>query len=125
MGDHGVRRVKWLSEDALLLSDTFHTRRGSVKKTKLVRLTPARMQWTSTHVTGRNKYSQFLYQITPEGQGGSRLEFTGLHIEYTRERMSPELTDSLTKRILSEDSSTWKVLAREMEKDVSKRQRDP
>jgi hypothetical protein len=118
MGENGKRRIKRISEDAVLLLDTFEHGESKVKKTKLVRLSPEAMRWTSTHVSGPNRYSQFAYQISPEGEGASHMEFTGLHIEYSEDRMSSKAIESLTRKILEEDSGAWKLLAREMEKDV-------
>ena len=118
MGDRGKRRIRWITDDAVILSDTFERGNKKVKKTKLVRLSPERTRWTSTHISGPNKYSQFAYQISSDGNQTSHLEFTGSHIEYTKERMAPNVIASLTSRILEEDSRTWKLLAKVMEEDV-------
>jgi hypothetical protein len=118
MGEHGIRSVKRITDDALLLSDAYVQGRTKVKKTKLVRLSPDRLSWTSTHITGPNRYSQFQYRISPEGRGASHLEFTGLHIEYTEGKMPQEQLEWLTRRTLEEDSAAWKLLAKEMEKDL-------
>ncbi len=120
MGDRGKRRIKWISDDAVLLSDTYEKGNTTVRKTKLVRLSPGELRWVSTHVRGPNMYSQFIYQISPEGSGASHLEFTGLHIEYTKEITSPKVTKALTDRILKEDSGAWRLLAKEMERDLAK-----
>jgi hypothetical protein len=120
MGDRGKRRIKWITDDAVILSDTFERGNKKVKKTKLVRLSPERMGWTSTHISGPNKYSQFAYQISSDGDQTSHLEFIGSHIEYAEKKMPSGVIASLTSRILKEDSGTWKLLAKAMEEDVGR-----
>ena len=60
------RTVTWLTESTVILKETFPTNSGTIEKEKLVHLYPDRLMWVSTHLSGPNKYSQFLYQITPE-----------------------------------------------------------
>ena len=88
-----------------------------MRKQKLVYL--ERLSWTSTHITGRNKYSQFLYEIVPESEKESRLEFIGLHVERVREDDSDgREIDLLVARLKEEDSTAWRLLATEMEREM-------
>jgi hypothetical protein len=122
MHENAERRILRISESAIILTDTYHTRDGSIRKQRLVNLYPDRLSWTSTHITGPNKYSQFLYEIVAEGEKASRLEFTGLHIE----RASKEDSDGkgiglLVNRLKEEDSAAWVLLAAEMERELGTR----
>jgi len=115
MRERGKRKVTKLAEDAFILIDSFTTSDGrKVSKTRLVRLCPKDLFWTSTTIAGSNKYSQFLYRIIPEGRNRSRLEFTGLHLE-TR-KISKSRTKELARKRKLAVSTSWKHLAREMER---------
>ena len=116
MHETGKRKIKRLSEDAIILSDTVKTDRDTMTKTKLVRLNPTEKSWTSTHVSGPIKYSQFLYKITPTGKDRSRLTFVGLQLE-PRDMPKKEVA-ALTRKIRAEDSDAWKLLAKAMEKEL-------
>jgi hypothetical protein len=114
MGDKAERQVTQIAEYIILLKDTFHTTAGTVGKQKLVALYPDQFRWISTHITGPNKYSQFIYTITPKGKNSSILEFTGLHIEHDDKAD----TKQLAKLLCIEDSDAWVLLAGAMEKEL-------
>jgi len=118
MGAEGKRKINWLSEDTVILSDTYGKKNGVTKK-KLVRLDPSTLSWTSTHIAGPIKYSQFLYRIVPDGKNSSHLEFTGLQLENSE--MNNKDTRALANKIRKEDSETWKLLAIELNKDLGKK----
>jgi hypothetical protein len=118
MHEYGKRKVSQLSSDAIMLFDVYKSGKGTVRKTKLVRLQPREMTWSSTHVTGPIKYSQFLYKITPEGSNRSKLDFTGMQLE-DRE-MTKEEAAELARKIREEDSTAWKYLAKAMEEEHMK-----
>ena len=118
MGLNGKRSIKPISADAIILIDTFNNDGKLITKKKLVRLDPNKFSWTNTHLAGPNKHSQFLYQITAEEERSSRLEFTGLQIDYGRQKISQKEIASLTRKYREEDSMIWKRLAKEMEKDL-------
>ena len=83
MGDEGAERhVTSVAEGTIILKDIFHTETGTIEKEKLVQLYPGQLSWVSTHLTGPNKYSQFLYKISADGKEASILDFTGLHLDY-------------------------------------------
>jgi hypothetical protein len=115
MGEEGVERhVTRIANGAIILKDTFHSATGIIEKEKLVQLYPDQLSWVSTHLTGPNKYSQFLYGISPQGKEASVLDFTGLHLDYG------EKTDanSLAHKLRREDANAWKLLAKAMTKEL-------
>lgn len=120
MGEGGRRSVKVLSDDIVILTDSFHERgKGRITKKKLVRIYGERLFWTSTHLTGPNRHSQFLYQIIQEGNDKSRLDFTGSQVFHEEEEPSAQRIRSMARTLTKEDSLAWRRLARAMEKDLS------
>ncbi len=117
MGKNGMRKIRRLNEDTLILTDTVVTDGQSVTKRRLVRLNSNRLAWTNTHVDGPNKHSQFWYQIVPLGRNRSRLDFTGLQVNYAKRRPSASKVAALARKIRKEDSGVWVLLAKEMSKD--------
>jgi hypothetical protein len=121
MGDEAAeRQITHIAESTIILTDIFHTSSGPVEKQKLVQLYPDRLRWISTHLTGPNRYSQFIYEISAEGNGASRLYFTALHLEYEKEKLDSEDIKSLAGKLKEEDSAAWKLLARAMTKELGK-----
>jgi hypothetical protein len=121
MGDAAAERhITRVTDTTIILTDLFHTSKGNVEKQKLVQLYPDRLSWISTHLTGPNKYSQFIYEISAEGDGASRLDFTALHLEYEKENLDSEAIKSLAEKLKKEDSETWKLLAKAMAKELGK-----
>jgi hypothetical protein len=83
MGDNTAEsQITQLAEGALMLKDSFRGIAGRIEKQKLVHIYPDQYKWTSTHLTGPIKPSQFLYQITPQGKDATVLTFEALHINY-------------------------------------------
>jgi hypothetical protein len=80
--DNVERQVTHLTDSTLILNEIFHTNSGDIEKQKLVHLYPDRLSWVSTHLTGPNKYSQFIYKITAEGNNASSLNFVALRARY-------------------------------------------
>ncbi|MDQ1279781.1 MAG: hypothetical protein QG670_1043 [Thermoproteota archaeon] len=119
MGDKGVERyISHITSSTILLRDVFQTSTGQMEKQKLVELYPDTLSWTSTHLTGPNKYSQFLYKISLEGNEESILDFTGLHIEYGEKELDKSEAKTLAYRLCKEDAQAWKLLAKAMEKEL-------
>lgn len=116
MGKKGKRRISRLNDDTLILTDTVVGDGGPVTKRRLVRLNPERLAWTNTHIGGPTLHSQFWYQIVSE-RSGSRLDFTGLQINYGK-RPSSERIAKMAKELADDDSGMWHLLAREMKKDL-------
>ena len=120
MGDEAAeRQITHIAESTIILTDIFHTSSGPVEKQKLVQLYPDRLRWISTHLTGPNRYSQFIYEISAEGNSASRLDFTALHLEYEK-KLDSEGIKSLADKLKEEDSKAWKLLAKAMTKELGK-----
>ena len=102
------RTVTKVADSSIIIKDTFHKTEGVIEKQKLVQLYPAQFSWVSTHLTGPNKYSQFLYKILADGPDRSILDFTALHLEYD----SVDDAVMLSVRLCKEDLEAWKLLAK-------------
>jgi len=114
MGEENAeRQITRLADGAIILKDSFHSVAGTIEKQKLVLLYSDQYKWTSTHLTGPNKHSQFLYQIIQKGKDASVLTFTALHLEYD-EKVDTRL---LAERLCKEDAAAWKLLAAAMAED--------
>jgi hypothetical protein len=85
-----------------------------------VQLYPDRLRWVSTHLTGANRYSQFIYEISSESAKASRLKFTALHLEYEKANLGKADAKSLASKLCKEDSEAWKLLAKAMAKELCK-----
>jgi hypothetical protein len=121
MGDvKASRQVQRIAESTLLLTDTFFTSTGSIQKLKVVELYPDDLRWNSTHLTGPYQYSQFLYEISADGENASFLDFTGLHLDYENVKLGRLQIIKLAEKLCSEDANAWKLLAKAMEKDLVK-----
>ena len=115
MGDETAERnIIQITESTLILKDTFHLPEKTVEKQKLVKIYPKELSWVSTHLTGPNKYSQFLYKITPQDKETSVLDFTGAHLEYDKKSDTILLADRLCK----EDATAWTLLAKAMAEEM-------
>jgi len=122
--DHALMRVNAkreilrVSDSTIVLTDVYYDKKQGIRKQKLVCLYPNQLTWTSTHLTGPNKYSQFLYQIETENKRASRLDFTGLQIQYiSKKRLNRKDVELLAEKLRSEDSAVWRLLATEMERE--------
>ena len=116
MGDADAKReINRVADGIVLLKDTFQTPSGVIEKEKLVALYPSQLHWTSTHLSGPNKYSQFLNVIKPLDRYSSEIEFTALHIEHG-EVADPK---AVAERLCSEDSAAWVRLAKAMETELN------
>lgn len=116
--DDAERQVTRITESTVILKEVFHTSNGDIEKQKLVQFYPDRLTWVSTHLTGPNKYSQFIYEISAEGKDASRLDFTALHLEYGKEKLREAEAKLLADKLCKYDSNIWKRLANSMEKEL-------
>ncbi len=114
----GSRKVDHVAEDTLILIDTFQAKEDKVEKQKLVKLYPNQLSWNATHISGPAKYSQFLYQITPDGENTSHLDFTGAFLDWAHEKLSEAEKSRLSRQLCREDAEAWKHLAKAMKKDL-------
>ena len=114
-----------LAENLILLTDRFEvdpfsSRRGvRTVKEKLVHLYPDQWSWTSTHVSGPARYSQFLYELVPRGSAASTLHFTGSQVERTTRPVTRSSIDQRTRRLRREDSKLWARFAIEIARDLA------
>jgi len=82
LGEENTKReVYRISDSTIILKEIIQTANGVIKKDKLVQLYPNRFSWVSTHLSGPNKYSQFIYEISETSTSTSCLDFTALHLE--------------------------------------------
>jgi hypothetical protein len=120
MGLQGKRKIKKLTDDAVILEDTRPTEKGPVTKTRLVRINHERRSFSNTHIDGPTPHSQFWYEFFPEPDGGSRLDFTGLLLLPSKKKVS----DAEVARIAADerkgDSKIWQNLAKAMEAELSR-----
>jgi hypothetical protein len=116
-GNDGVRKVQWVNEDTVVLTDITFTGTRKVAKRRLVRLYPERLSWTNTRISSEGRHSQFLYDIVAE-KGGSRLDFTGSQVVLGK-RPSPAKLAAMAAELVKEDSATWRNLAKAMARDLS------
>jgi hypothetical protein len=117
--DNAKREVTRLTDSTIILKESFCTNNGDIEKQKLVQLYPDQLFWGSTHLAGSNKYSQFMYKLSAEIDGTSRLDFTALHIEH-QDNLTTNDIKSLTDELRKSDSNVWKLLAKSMEKELNK-----
>jgi hypothetical protein len=119
MHDNAERKTTDLGEGMIILSDTYHSEGENIEKQKLVILYPEKLSWVSTHISGPNRHSQFLYRIVSEGENKSHLEFTGFHVERVRKAsFGREEISRLSEKLRTEDSAAWSLLAEEMEREL-------
>jgi len=119
MGIEGKRKVDKLTEDAYILHDITKTNRGTVEKTRLVRINPERHSLVNTHIGGPTLHSQFWYDFYPEKNGGSRLEFTGLLLYPSDRKLTKDEVSKIAAEEKKGDRQIWKVLAKSMEDDLA------
>jgi hypothetical protein len=123
VGLKATRTVERLTKDLVLLtdsfdSDPFNSRRGArTVKEKLVHLYPDRWEWTSTHISGPARFSQFLYKLTPLGPGACTLHFTGSQVERVTRPPTTESLKRRTRELRSEDSRLWQGFSAVLAKD--------
>ena len=120
MGDEDAsRKIEHFTERTVILTDHFNiTAKNRIEKQKLVKLYPETLFWTATHLSGPAKHSQFIYQITPEGEDASRLDFTGIFLDYVHENASDADAAKLAEKECKADAAAWVLLAKAMEQDL-------
>lgn len=118
IGLNGAKRaVTLVADGVLIIKDTFPAADGSVEKEKLVHLYPQQLRWTSTHIYGPNRHSQFTYQITAETDHTSKLDFTAQHVEHTG-NLSKKEQKALAKELCVGDAAIWRLFAAAMKKEL-------
>ncbi len=116
------RKIEHFTERTVILTDTFNVEtKSQIEKQKLVQLYPETLFWTSTHISGPAKHSQFIYQITAEGDDTSHLDFTGIFLDYAHKNVSKEGAVKLAEKECKNDAEAWALLAKAMEQDLCKK----
>ncbi len=116
------RKIEHLTEQTAILTDTFNVgTKSQIEKQKLVQLYPETLFWTSTHISGPAKHSQFIYQIIAEGDDTSHLDFTGIFLDYAPEKVSEADAIKLAEKECKDDAAAWALLAKAMEQDLCKK----
>ena len=120
MGEKGViREIEHITDRTVILTDTFNIGADNqIEKQKLVQIYPEILFWTSTHLNGPAKHSQFIYKITAGAVDNSYLDFTGLLLEYRDEKMSDADVAKLAVKACKEDTGSWVLLAKAMEQEL-------
>jgi hypothetical protein len=116
MGVEGRRNIVKISDDTFLLKENL--RRGKKGRTKLIRIDPERMSYSSTHISGPAKHSQFIYEIIPDGEDRSMLRFTALLLYRSEKELSKKEVASIAAEERRLDSQVWKRLAKAMEREL-------
>lgn len=120
LGNRDAKRtVMWVTQSTVLIKDNFSVGNRVIEKEKLVQLYPKWHMWISTHISGPNKYSQFIYQLFAEGHGTSRLDFSALHVEHT-ETLTEQGLKQLTHELRVGDAEMWRLFAKAMALDHAK-----
>jgi hypothetical protein len=114
------RQIIKISAAIVILKDAFYNGDSELVTEKLVHFYPQRLMWVSTHLTGSNMHSQFIYELSQECNDSSKLDFTAVHLE-NRENLSEEKAKKLAAQLCRCDSKIWRLLALEMEKQLSPR----
>ncbi len=121
MGEKGKRTIRKVTEDTIILKEDITHAGRKISKMKLVRLNPRALSWHNIHIRGPNKYSEFLYEINPEGKDRSKLTFTGLLVLYSKDRLSSQKLKQIANREKQYDSKSWKRLANAMAKEYHRK----
>jgi hypothetical protein len=118
MAEDATRDIKKITKKTILLKESFNGEKEVVAKEKIVQLYPERLMWISTHLSGPNKYSQFIYEVAAETGSSSRLDFTAQHIEHQTGMSAKEIL-TLRDNLCEYDSNIWKRLAKAMAKELN------
>ncbi|MCI4322853.1 MAG: hypothetical protein L3K03_02345 [Thermoplasmata archaeon] len=102
------RSVEWISDDALILTDTSARRGKSTRIRRLVRIDPSEMSWTNTHLDGPRRHSQFWYRVVRDGPNHSHLEFEGLELVTAARALTPKQITTLAASHRTEDAGMWR-----------------
>jgi len=113
------RSVRWINDDALVMTDTKWPEGRAVRIHRLVVIDRTAMAWTNTHLDGPYRHSQYWYRVVPDGARRSHLDFTGLRM--LRLLRAPSAT-GVRRLVESErvgDSGEWRdFLAPALERDL-------
>ena len=118
------RSVRWINDDALVMTDTKWPEGRAVKIHRLVRIYRPAMAWTNTHLDGPYRHSQYWYRVVPDGPHRSHLEFTGLRMVKLLRAPSAKGVKRLTELERTGDSGEWRDhLAPALERELGSARR--
>ena len=117
MGENGKRTIRNITRDAVILREKIVQAGRKTSKVKLVRINPHTLSWHNIQLQGPNKFSEFVYEITPEGKSKSKLNFTGLLIVHSKNRISSQRLRRIANTEKMYDAKAWKLLAKAMARD--------
>lgn len=112
MREKGRRKIRWITDDTVVLQEIVEVRGKKIKKLKLVKLDPANLSWYNIQLAGPNKHSAFLYRIVREGKNRSRLNFTGLLVVYSKGRLTKRKLGEIGRSERQYDANAWRHLAK-------------
>lgn len=113
------RTVERIAEDAVILTDTTRPDGRRRRIRRLVRMNPALMAWTNTHLDGPYRHSQFWYRIVPDGPRRCHLEFEGLKLESEPTPLSASEAARRARANRASDAGEWRrFLAPALESDL-------
>jgi len=118
MGNKGFRRVTRVSDDTVFLEDTVYQDGRAVTKKKIIKIDKERMTYFNFHTTGANKNSLYFYRIIPEGDGKSRLEYTGYELTYPKRAPSKKQLAAAAEADAAARTKEWGRLADAMEREL-------
>jgi hypothetical protein len=119
LSDRTTRTVRWLTEDAVILTDTSYPGGRRRRIRRLVRINASRRAWTNTHLDGPFPGSQYWYRVVPDGRNRSHLEFEGFKLVAARRRISPSQLGARARAERATDAGFWRrSLAPALETDV-------
>ena len=116
------RSVRWLSKDALVLTDTTYPAGRPRRIHRLVRLNPPEMAWTNTHLDGPFRHSQYWYRIVSDSTRSCHLEFRGFRLVTTPRALSASEIARLTDLERRSDADLWRLrMAPALRRDLTPR----
>ena len=118
MGLKGHRKSTRLSHDTIMLDDTIFSGGKGVRKKKLIRTDPNRMTYYNFHLTGPTKHSLYFYQIVPDGEGESRLDYTAYEVTYPKKAPTKIQLAGMAAAEAVNWRREWGNLAKAMEKEL-------
>jgi hypothetical protein len=118
MGLKGRRKSTRVSGDTIILDDTIFAAGKGVNKKKLIKIDPKRMTYYNIHFTGPTKHSLYFYQIVPDGEGESRLDYTAYEVSYPKKAPSKKQLADIAEAEAVVWHKDWGNLAKAMEKEL-------
>ena len=121
MGLKGYRKVTKVSGDTVILQDTLYPQGKAETKKKLVKIDKERMTYFNFHLTGANKNSLYFYRIIAEGDGKSRLEYTGYELTYPKKAPTQKQLAAAAEADAAARTKEWGRLANAMERELRRK----